>query len=242
MELLLFNYEVEMEYRLLNEKNKNRMKGICNNQIQFAWEDREMLDILMGKLPVIHWYNNDKVKEEIGQFNRLYSQYEFPIDDKTIFIQGLEDIVNLIQEKDRYMNVPSLEIIEKTINWHNLCVISGEGGIGKSYFIKKLEERLSAQKIEHLCIYGKFEKDVSRIDFDQIVEIGKTKVFVFVVDALNEMIEEEQEKLLEKVDEIKSERNIRVVFTFRKGTLTEKIQLTCEKMAGGEAIPQPALQ
>ena len=185
-----------MEYRLLNEKNKNRMKGICNNQIQFAWEDREMLDILMGKLPVIHWYNNDKVKEEIGQFNRLYSQYEFPIDDKTIFIQGLEDIVNLIQEKDRYMNVPSLEIIEKTINWHNLCVISGEGGIGKSYFIKKLEERLSAQKIEHLCIYGKFEKDVSRIDFDQIVEIGKTKVFVFVVDALNEMIEEEQEKLL----------------------------------------------
>lgn len=97
MELLLFNYEVEMEYRLLNEKNKNRMKGICNNQIQFAWEDREMLDILMGKLPVIHWYNNDKVEEEIGQFNRLYSQYEFPIDDKTIFIQGLEDIINLVQ-------------------------------------------------------------------------------------------------------------------------------------------------
>ena len=48
-------------------------------------------------------------------------------------------------------------------------MISGEGGIGKSYFIKCFEEQLEQKNIEHLCIYGKFEKDTNNIDVEEII-------------------------------------------------------------------------
>ena len=62
-------------------------------------------------------------------------------------------------------------------------MISGEGGIGKSYFIKCLEEEFERNGIPHLCIYGKFEKNLQNVDVNEVAEAGE-KGFVFIVDAI----------------------------------------------------------
>ena len=93
---------------------------------------------------------------------------------------------------------------------HSFCLISGEGGIGKSYFIKCFEEQLEQKNIEHLCIYGKFEKNTNNIDVEEIIRASHTG-FVFIVDAINEMSEEGQYNLLGVLTELKKYPRIRIV-------------------------------
>ena len=85
--------------------------------------------------------------------------------------------------------------MEESIRQQECCLISGEGGIGKSYFIMCLEEEFERRNISHLCLYGKFEKNINNIELNEIIEDSKNG-FVFIVDAINEMSENGQENLL----------------------------------------------
>ena len=51
---------------------------------------------------------------------------------------------------------------------------------------KEKQKQLEKNCIEHLCLYGKFEKDTSRIDINEIINASE-KGFVFICDAINEM-------------------------------------------------------
>ena len=39
-----------MEYKKLNAENKTRMKQEINSDLEFEWEDRKLLDILLMQL------------------------------------------------------------------------------------------------------------------------------------------------------------------------------------------------
>ena len=56
-------------------------------------------------------------------------------------------------------------------------------------FIKCLEEEFERNGIPHLCIYGKFEKNLQNVDVNEVAEVGE-KGFVFIVDAINEILAE----------------------------------------------------
>ena len=112
--------------------------------------------------------------------------------------------------------------IESYMKLHSFCLISGEGGIGKSFFIKCFEEKLAENGIEHLCVYGKFEKDANKIEVDQILNASE-RGFIFVFDAINEMSEEGQRNLLNKVIELKKNPHIRVVMTYRTNSMDATI-------------------
>lgn len=61
---------------------------------------------------------------------------------------------------------------------------------------------IGTKNIEHLCIYGKFEKDTNNIDVEEIIKASDAG-FVFIVDAINEMSEEGQYNLLGVLTELK---------------------------------------
>lgn len=111
---------------------------------------------------------------------------------------------------------------------HKACVMSGEGGIGKSYFLKCLEETLEKEGTKHLCVYGKFEKEINRIDFNQIANLAQRETFVIIIDAINEMHSNAQKELIEKLKEIKPIKGVRIIVSYRTLSLDEGIKQQLE--------------
>lgn len=112
-------------------------------------------------------------------------------------------------------------------------MISGEGGIGKSYFIKCLEEEFERNDIPHLCIYGKFEKNLQNVDVNEVVEVGENG-FVFIVDAINEMSEKGQLELLNVLRNLVHLSKIRIILTYRTNAMDSQILEEYKEMAKAE--------
>lgn len=123
--------------------------------------------------------------------------------------------------------------IEECVHLHEFCLISGEGGIGKSYFIKCFEERLETKNIPHLCLYGKFEKDIYNLDIEEIINDCKSG-FVFIVDAVNEMSEKGQEDLFQVLVDIKKHSKVRIVITYRNNAMDADILKQYMEIASAE--------
>lgn len=109
--------------------------------------------------------------------------------------------------------------VEETIRLHTGCLISGEGGIGKSYFIKCLEEEFKTIGKKHLCLYGKFCLTISEIDFNEIATIAQTEEFIFIFDAINEIDEQSQLDLINELKKIKDTKDLRIIITYRTHTM-----------------------
>ncbi len=208
-----------MEYKLLNELQFKKMEQISNNDFKMEWEDPNFMDILMGNLPTVHRYQNDSdISSEISSLEKTLSSYDSFLSDKDQFLKKIKAKVEIIQSKKSNWYGLSLYEVEKCVLQHKFCLISGEGGIGKSYFIKCLEEKLRSRKIPHLCIYGKFEKDTHNIDVEEIIRVGATGI-VFIVDAVNEMSEAGQNEFLQLLAKLKEYRGIRIVVTYRTNAM-----------------------
>ncbi|MCQ2534305.1 MAG: ATP-binding protein [Clostridia bacterium] len=211
-----------MDYQTLNEIQKKNMNCICINDYCFDWENPEFIDILLGKLPTINgfYYSDHNISEDVFALERLLKSYVAFSTDKNIFLERIkEQISNIKTKNDRWHGV-YLSEIEMCLDIHKFCLISGEGGIGKSYLVKCFEQKLEDLAIPHLCVYGKFEKDIGNIDFIEIQSVKNG--FVFVVDAVNEMTLNGQQKLLEQLKILKDNQSIRIVITYRNGSLTNE--------------------
>ena len=151
-----------MHYKDLNKIQKNRMNQICAHEYTMKWENPEFMDCLLGKLPTVRKVNDDKsIINELSKLESILASYDPFLSDKRSFLDEVGNMIALIlKKKDSWygMNLPE---VERYVKIHNFCLISGEGGIGKSYFIKCFEDQLEKENIEHLCLYGKFEKDAS---------------------------------------------------------------------------------
>lgn len=223
-----------MDYRELNKLQRNQMDRILNHDYIMEWEDPGFMNTLMGRLPDIEYTGREKYAiQEIAELRKLLVSYNAFTVDKEAFLQDVRKLLSVICAKEKYWFGINEYEVEECMNRHEFCLISGEGGIGKSFFIRKFEGELELAKINHLCIYGKFEKDTSRIDIQNIID-NSSQGFVFIVDAINEMSEKGQKELLLALFELKKHPAIRIVITYRSNSLNQDILKSYQELTKSE--------
>lgn len=210
-----------MKYQELNAAQRRHMKSQCSSDMHFDWEERDVIDMFLGALPQLrHSRENDQSKSLIWELEKIYRTYNAFTTDTGAFMSVLcEKTADIRKVQPDWYGV-DLYSVEQHMKMHRFCLISGEGGIGKSYFVMELEESLAKRNVPHLCIYGKALKDIDKIDFD---EIATEQQFVFIVDALNEMSLHGQQALLEQLKQLKSNRGCRIIVTYRTYRLSQEI-------------------
>ena len=219
----------------LNKIHRDKMKGTCSESVQFDWQDDKFMDILLGNLPVIHKEGlHGKAQDKYFQLEKTYQTYNYFSTDKEKFFSEIKELVNDIKLDVPYWYGLNLASVKDILNMHKCCLISGEGGIGKSYFINCFEQELEKRDIKHLCLYGKFLKDIHDIDFDEIKEAGKTDEFIFAFDAINEIPDDSQLALLNKAKEILKTPGVRVVLTYRTHAIDSSILNQFHEIAGSQ--------
>ena len=212
-----------MDYHQLNQLQREQIDRLLDPDYVMKWEDPGFMDIIMGKLPTIRYSAKEKnAEKEIFDLRSLLTSYNAFTADKDQFLRAVHSKIASIHAKEKYWFGANEYEIEECVRRHEFCLISGEGGIGKSFFIRTFEDNLEAEKIPHLCLYGKFEKDISNLDIENIVE-NSSQGFVFIVDAINEMSEEGQRSLLSFLSEIKKHPTIRVLLTYRTNSMNQDI-------------------
>lgn len=210
-----------MKYQELNASQRKHMKSQCSSGMHFDWEERNVLDVFLGALPQLRQTNgNDSCQALIWELEKTYRSYNAYMTDADTFLNVLRKMVSDIQAVQPNWYGVDFYAVEQRMKMHRFCLVSGEGGIGKSFFVMELEEALAKQNIPHLCIYGKLLKDIDRVDFD---EIAAQRQFVFVVDALNEMSLHGQQALLEQIKRLKSNRGCRIIVTYRTHRIPQNL-------------------
>ena len=224
----------------LNKYHRGRMKGTCREAVQFDWQDGEFMDFLLGGLPVINkeglreQVQDKQVQDKYYRLEKAYQTYSFFSTDRERFYSDIKELVNDVKQDVPYWYGLNLASVEDVLNMHKCCLISGEGGIGKSYFIKCFEQELEKRGIKHLCLYGKFLKDIEDIDFDEMKEFGEREEYVFIFDAINEIPDTSQIVLIDKIKEILKTRGVRVVLTYRIHTVDYSILNQYQAVAGSQ--------
>lgn len=210
-----------MNYKDLNKKQKDKMNNITKSSYFMEFNDSKLMDYLLGDLPKILRFDNDNIAiNEIRKLEKTLLDYNYFTSDKEKFLNKLSEQKTEIESKIGAWYGISVSNIESCIDMHMFCLISGVGGIGKSYFIKCLQEQLELKNIEHLCIYGKFEKDTKNINIQEIID-SSDDGFVFIVDAINEMSDEGQRNLLDILKVFKRYPKIRIVLTYRTNSMNK---------------------
>lgn len=223
-----------MDYKLLNKTQKDKMKAITNNEYKMEWENPEFMHILLGELPKIRQFQSDNdILDDIRLLEKELSSYNVFFSDKKDFISKISNQIENIRMKKSSWYGLNLYEIEECIRQHKFCLISGEGGIGKSFFIKSFEEQLDNKNIPHLCIYGKFEKNIDNIDITEIIKESENG-FVFIVDAINEMSDNGKEELLNLLKELKKYPTIRIVITYRTNAIEVQLLEQYKEIAKAE--------
>ena len=196
----------------LNKKNRDRMNGELQKDITFDWENQGLLDLLAGHLPQIRpWSVDSKILRSIQKLETTYNSFNYFFSNHELFLKTIRAILEEIASVDKNWRGLIYSEIEIAIQMQKSCLISGEGGIGKSFFIKQLEERLSEESIPHLCLYGKYQNNFENIPLAEITETARESGFVFVFDAINELDEEYQEELLDLVTSLSRNKKIRII-------------------------------
>ena len=207
------------------------MDTLCNNPEHFEWEDTTFMDYLKGSLPRLrNTSSNSAITGLFHSLTKKYSSYSFYDSEPIAFISEIEKIIDEIRKIEPYWSGVFIPRVEETIRLHKGCLISGEGGIGKSYFIKCLEEEFKTIEKKHLCLYGKFCPTISEIDFNEISAIAKTEEFVFIFDAINEIDEQSQLELINELKKIKDTKGLRIIITYRTHTMDESMIEECRQV------------
>ncbi len=205
------------------------MNGIINNNDRMEWQDEKLMKYLAGELPEIRRFHEDEdLREKVDLLEEKIRKYDYFSTDKEVFINDINKSIDEIRQNEKYWNGLNVLEVENVIREQSFCLMNGEGGIGKSYFVKCLEEEVDKMNIPHLCLYGKFEKDVHNIEVD---EIKKESRFFMIIDAVNEMSEKGQKELIKLLKELEVCSHIRFLVTYRTGTLKNEIETSLKELA-----------
>lgn len=218
-----------MEYKILNEKNKSLMRNEMNNDLNFKWEDDYLLDDIIRKYKTMYHYDTDPEEYRnddtyLNKINNLFNSLFKRKIKKEKFLNELKIIFSEILNKFPslgYQYRYDIKKYEDIIKISNRLIISGSGGIGKSYFIYKLEEKMSEYNIPHICIYGKFNDNIPQLVFNEVLSIKHD--FYFVIDALNEFEKNEQLSIIKELKRLSINKNINIIVTYRTASLEKNI-------------------
>lgn len=213
-----------MDYITLNDYNRRRIKSTCSPAIEMSWEDPDLIYTIAGDLPKIReTYYDSKVHNELEALKEHYYTYDFIKTDRESFLSKLKDLIQCIRSQAQYWYGVDAYRVETCIDIQKACLMRGDGGAGKTYFVMKLEEELTVREIPHLCIYGKYENDCQHVDFEEINSLSKNKRFVFVIDAINEMQYKAQVELCNTLKELVCNKGLQVLITYRNKTLDNNV-------------------
>lgn len=220
-----------MDYIKINKDQREKIKQITSNNFEMEWSDPKLLDILLGSLSRLENYHCDEpVRAKVNELEKIYSSYNIFTTSKMLFLNDVKKIIDEIISISPTWYGLNLLNLEQELKLHGFCLIRGAGGIGKSYFIKCLEEKMEELKIPHLCVYGKFLEDISMIDFEQISKISEEEGFVIIIDALNEFSNDNQNKLLEEIKKLKKNK-VRFIISYRTHTISSEVLKSYEKLS-----------
>ncbi len=216
----------------INKKNRNAMKGSIHNDLEMAWNDNTLMDVLLGHVPKLRPTKSDsKANREIHKLKEVLEKYQFSETNAEAFLNEVSDIISQIQEIAPHWYGLSIEEVSYFIAMQNFCVISGFGGMGKSFFIFRLEEQLENNLIPHLCVYGKFQKTIEDIDFSEIRRAAEKGTFLFVADAINEMDYSSQINLINEIKLLRDCKGLRVIMSYRTHKLSEDVLTSLNGLA-----------
>ena len=216
----------------LNNNNRKRIKNIISPETEMDWEDPRFIYTVAGDLPRIRETSYDgKITTELDSLKRHYKSYDFINTNKDSFLEKLETLIADIKSKSQYWHGLDLFHVKACFDIQKACVMRGPGGAGKTYFVMKLEEELANREVPHLCIYGKFERDLQKIDFEEIDSLSKDNRFVFVIDAINEMHNNAQIELCKRLKRLICNRGLQILITYRNNTIDTIVQKMLDNLS-----------
>ena len=153
------------ELNSLNYENYLKMKNDIKGNISFMWQDRYLLNTLLKKFETIYPYYDDpevlKEDKNLIEINKYISDFN---DRKIIekdFVCNIDGRLKSILERYpevKYRNKYDINYYKNELSFANRLLITGEAGIGKSYYLYEFSEKLKNKGIPYLCIYGKYTK------------------------------------------------------------------------------------
>ena len=221
-----------MQIEEINKRNRDHMKGLIKHDYDMAWSDESFMDSLLGVLPKVRKtpYDSD-AESSIRELEDLLMSYDYTNTDLNDFSSRVYTAINKIKQESPRWYGASIQAFSDFFAMQRSCLISGYGGIGKSYFIYQLEQRLSERGVLHLCIYGKHQKDINQIDFDEIASVAESEQFLIIIDAINEFDKAEQRKIIEQLKTMLTIRGVRIVATYRTHRLDSDIEESLRSIA-----------
>ena len=221
-----------MDYKTLNENNRKKIKSIISSDNEMSWEDPRFFYEVAGDFPRIRETSYDKsIITQLTALKEHYRSYDFIRTNKESFIEKLDDLITEIRSKSKYWYGLDIYQVRTCIDIQKACVMRGAGGAGKTHFVMRLEEELATRKISHLCIYGKFEKTLQRIDFEEIDTISIDNRFVFIIDAINEMKNDAQIELCKRLKKLICNKGLQVLITYRNNTIDNTVQCLLDNLS-----------
>lgn len=225
-----------MNIEEINDINRRHMLSETRTDLEFEWDDKEIMDIIMKQFKEVYPYSNDPEefindKEYISQINKyIYKLNRREISEDS-FLNNMKKIFDELLEKFemlKYQYKYDINYYSKNLKMANRLLIDGDGGIGKSYFLFKLEEKLRNLSIDHLSIYCKYTKNIS----DEVIkEIESTNnEFYLIIDAFNELEKSEQKEMIKIIEKFISIKNINIIISYRTKNLEEDIKMALEKL------------
>lgn len=220
----------------LNNENRIHMVSETRSDVEFKWDDEGLMDILLKQFDELYpvygdpddFVNNPKYLSVINKYIRQFNKNEI---SEKFFIKSIEKSFDEILSRFdglKYQYKYDINYYKNDLNKAHRLLISGDGGIGKSYFLFKLSEKLKELSKEYLCIYCKYTKSIP----DEIMNVitSKENEFYLIIDAFNELEEKEQEKMFERIKELSNKSNINIIISYRTNNLDSDIQEKLEKV------------
>lgn len=217
------------ELNSLNYENYLKMKNDIKGNISFMWQDRYLLNTLLKKFETIYpcYDDPEKLKEDknLIEINKYISDFN---DRKIIekdFVRNIDGRLKSILERYpevKYRNKYDINYYKNELSFANRLLITGEAGIGKSYYLYEFSEKLKNKGIPYLCIYGKYTKKISNSIMKYISNIDSE--FYLIIDALNELSIREQKSILEFLNSIIMNSNVNIIVSYRIRNLSDKIE------------------
>lgn len=218
------------KFKELNNKHKEKMSNsIQNIKEHFEWENNNLLAYFSGKLPEItlSYQDTDLLNTKLYELKKIYNSYNYFCTNQKTFLQEVENKLNEIHRINPHWYGLSFDKVKYYTDLHHACILTGEGGVGKSYFIFQLEKEICNKDVPHLCVYGKYQEIAFDIDFEEIISFAQNQDFIFIVDAFNELTDDNKKIILDGIKQLLEKTNIRIIITYRTYALTK---LYCQKL------------
>lgn len=206
-----------MNYKRINDLHHDLMSESINNSLKFEWNDEELINELLGEINNVYLRDNTDSGLSYG-INSLINKFNDRQIDCDSFIRELDVLLNKLSLNNISYNT-SINYYKYKINNYKKILIEGVGGIGKSYFIYQLENKLKDKSINYLCVYGKYLNRFGVSYINKIIEESKKGEFVFIVDAFNELKSNYQKLIIDNIDRLLSS-GTRIIISVRTNSIS----------------------